>query len=167
MALVDWRFIKLHKRQPKAVSLIHAYHTTAKDRRASTPLTARLSPNGGHHHARPQRRVPTSRRLSSFFLKTQHGGFPTLRPRQITNNKRIWSPARPPSMLLTFADAHAKRPSRNHQIPYDAHRSATRPNDISAAHARAPNQMRHVLLDDDVAFFRQGNSAKSLQDCRP
>jgi hypothetical protein len=70
-------------------------------------------------------------------------------------------------MLLTFADVHAKRPSRNQQIPYDALRSATRPNDISAAHARAPNQMRHALLDDDVAFFRQGNSAKSLQDCRP
>jgi hypothetical protein len=90
--------------------------------------------------------------LSSFFLKTQHGGFPTLRSRQIMNNKRIWSPARPPYMLLTFADAHAKRPSRNQQIPYDAHRSATRPcNDISAAYARAPNQMRYVfLLDDDV-----------------
>ena len=84
--------------------------------------------------------------LSSFFLKTQHRGFPTLRSRQITNNKRIWSPARPPSMLLTFADAHAKRPSRNQQIPYDAHRSATRPNDISAAHARAPNQMDMFFL---------------------
>ena len=35
-----------------------------QDRRASTPLTARLSQNGGHHHARPQRRVPTSRGCS-------------------------------------------------------------------------------------------------------
>jgi hypothetical protein len=58
-------------------------------------------------------------------------------------------------MLLTFADAHAKRPSQNQQIPYDAHRSATRPNDISAAHARAPNQIRHVLLDDDVVPRRE------------
>jgi hypothetical protein len=106
-------------------------------RRESTPLTARLSPNGGHHHARPQRRVPTSRILSSIFLKTQHGGFPTLRPRQITNNKRICSPARPPSMLLTFADAHAMRPSGIQQIPYDANRSAVHPSDTSAADDRA------------------------------
>ena len=43
-------------------------------------------------------------------------------------------------MLLTFADAHAKRPSRNQQIPYDAHRSAVRPSEhISAADARAPD----------------------------
>ena len=35
-----------------------------QDRRASTPLTARLSQIGGHHHARPERRVPTSRMYS-------------------------------------------------------------------------------------------------------
>ena len=75
--------------------------------------------------------------LSSFFLKTQHGGFPTLRSRQITNNKRICNPARPPSMLLTFADAHAMRPSGIQQIPYDANRSAVHPSDTSAADDRA------------------------------
>ena len=123
----------------EAVTAFYGPRDLTQDRCASTPLTARLSPNGGHHHARPQRRVPTSRMLSSFFLKTQHGGFPTatLRSRQITNNKRIWSPARPPSMLLTFADAHAKRPSGTQQIPYDANRSATHPSDISAADDRA------------------------------
>ena len=56
--------------------------------------------------------------------------------RQITNNLHARL-----DMLLTFADAHAKRPSRSQQIPYDAHRSAIRPNDISAADARAPDQM--------------------------
>ena len=75
--------------------------------------------------------------LSSIFLKTQHGGFPTLRSRQITNNNRFWSPARPPSMLLTFADAHAMRPSGIQQIPYDANRSAVHPSDTSAADDRA------------------------------
>ena len=43
--------------------------------RASTPLTARPSHNGGHHHARPQRRVPTSRTPSSILLKMLRGGF--------------------------------------------------------------------------------------------
>ena len=46
-----------------------------QDRRASTPLTARPSHNGGHHHARSQRRVPTSRTPSSTFLKMLRGGF--------------------------------------------------------------------------------------------
>jgi hypothetical protein len=40
-------------------------------------------------------------------------------------------------MLLTFADAHAKRPSGIQQIPYDANRSATHPSDTSAADDRA------------------------------
>ena len=44
-----------------------------------TAYTARGSHNGGHHHAQPQRRAPTSRMLPSFFSKTQHGDFPTQR----------------------------------------------------------------------------------------
>jgi hypothetical protein len=40
-------------------------------------------------------------------------------------------------MLLTFADAHAMRPSGIQQIPYDANRSAVHPSDTSAADDRA------------------------------
>ena len=114
----------------------------SQDRRASTPLTARLSQNGGH--ARPQRRVPTSRMLSCIFLKTSALGLShaavTSHDKSRTTTESGALHARL-DMLLTFADAHAKRPSRSQQIPYDAHRSAIRPNDISAADARAPDQM--------------------------
>ena len=55
-----------------------------QDRRASTPL-ALSQPEHPRKTAVTitlglnQRRVPTSRMLSSIFLKTQSGGFPTLR----------------------------------------------------------------------------------------
>ena len=66
--------------------------TTAQERTcSSTPLTACLSQTGGHHRARPKRRAPPSKTLTSNFLKTQHRGFPTLRthdkPRTTANLK--------------------------------------------------------------------------------
>ena len=59
----------------EALTAFYGPRDLTQDRRASTPLTARPSHNGGHHHARPQRRVPTSRMLSSIFLKMLRGGF--------------------------------------------------------------------------------------------
>ena len=96
------------------------------------------------------------------FLKTQHVG---ASPRCGHDKSRTTSESGALharlDMLLTFADAEAKRPSRSQQIPYDAHRSANRPSDISAADARAQSRTQHLVFLDDV--FAQ----KSMQDCRP
>jgi hypothetical protein len=80
----------------KAVSLIHAYHTTAKDRRASTALPACFSQNGGAIHARPQRRIPPSR-MHEHLL--EEAGWRLVLPPahdQISTNERMQSSARPP-----------------------------------------------------------------------
>ena len=86
-------------------------------------LADRRSPSAGTPacHARPERRSTVSVRLvvsshfkdvlESIFLKTQSGGFPTLRsrPKSRTTSESGALHARL-DMLLTFADAHAKRP---------------------------------------------------------
>ena len=80
----------------KAVSLIHAYHTTAKDRRASTAHPACSSQNGGAIHARPQRRIPPSR-MHEHLL--EEAGWRLVLPSahdQISTNERMQSSARPP-----------------------------------------------------------------------
>ena len=61
--------------------------TTAQDRCASTPLTARLSQNGGHHLVWPQRRLDEYllQRCSSTCLKRQGGDWYS---HLLTNNSR-------------------------------------------------------------------------------
>ena len=90
---------------PEALTAFYGPRDLTQDRRASTPLTARHSHNGGHHHARPQRRVPTSRMLSSIFLKMLRGGFAPSGYRP-TNDQPIASRALLAhlDMLLTTAD---------------------------------------------------------------
>ena len=89
----------------QALTAFYGPRDLTQDRRASTPLTARHSHNGGHHHARPQRRVPTSRMLSSIFLKMLRGGFAPSGYRP-TNDQPIASRALLAhlDMLLTTAD---------------------------------------------------------------
>ena len=90
----------------EALTAFYGPRDLTQDRRASTPLTARPSHNGGRHqHARPQRRVPTSRMLSSIFLKMLRGGFAPSGYRP-TNDRPIASRALLAhlDMLLTTAD---------------------------------------------------------------
>ena len=63
-ASVKRRFWVYHGRGAESAISIKMLSYGSQDRRASTPLTARLSPIGGHQHARPERRVPTSRMYS-------------------------------------------------------------------------------------------------------
>jgi hypothetical protein len=80
----------------EAVSLIHAYHTTAKDRRASTAHPACFSQNGGAIHARPQRRIPPSRMHEHLLEEV---GWRLVLPSahdQTSTNERMQSSARPP-----------------------------------------------------------------------
>jgi hypothetical protein len=95
----------------KAVSLIHAYHTTAKDRRASTAHPACFSQNGGAIHARPQRRIPPQG-CTSIFLKRQGGDWYshllTTKPRQTNECRALHAHL---DMPLTIADlARSARP---------------------------------------------------------
>jgi hypothetical protein len=69
-------------------------------------------------------------------------------------------------MLLTFADAHAKRPSGIQQIPYDANRSATHPSDTSAADDRARTRCDMTTSSRKKKRKEKQNPQKSLQDCR-
>ena len=97
----------------QALTAFYGPRDLTQDRCASTPPTARPSHNGGHHHARPQRRVPTSRMLSSIFLKMLRGGSAPsgYRPSndQPTASRDLHTHL---DMLLTTADlirsAHAK-----------------------------------------------------------
>ena len=107
---------------------------------------------------------------TSIFLKRQGGDWYshllTTKSRQTNECRALHAYL---DMPLTIADlARSARPETSR---FPMTRTAPRLAPTTSAQrtpvARAPNQMRHVLLDDDVAFFRQGNSAKSLQDCRP
>ena len=83
---------------------------------ASPPLPQPDSrSDGGHHHARPQRRVPTSRMLSSFFLKDAAWGLP--HAAVSTNNEQQANPEpyKPTSNLrspsLTLCQTPALKPA--------------------------------------------------------
>jgi hypothetical protein len=104
-------------------------------------------------------------RCSSIYLKRQGGDwYSHLLTNNSRTNERTQSLHAHRVMPLTIADPMRKRLSRIQQIPYDAHCSATHPNDLSAADAR---DRRDGLNSspEDVARVKKKKIERVLQTC--